>query len=160
MGKEKFTYNTQTLRYERVEQPIRAKITRVFGFICAALFTAFVFTLVLHEYFPSPKEKTLQREISFMKTEYKALSGAFELLGEQLDNLQQRDAYAHRMIFGMDPIDEGIWEGGVGGHEQFQEFLQFKNSGEMLISIKQKVEKLKRQMVVQSQIFGYHFRSC
>lgn len=90
-------------------------------------------------------------EIEVMKAEYQKLGGVVEVFKEELEHLRDRDAYAHRMVFGMDPIDDGVWEGGVGGHDQYKEYLELKNSGELLANTKQKVDKLKRQMVMQSR---------
>ena len=151
MGKEKFVYNSQTLRYEKVRESLTTKVLRIFAFICAAAFTAFLFTLVLHNYFPSPKEKMLMKEIEAMKVQYHDLSNTIDMLTEELRNIQDRDAYAHRMVFGMEPIDQGVWEGGIGGHEQFEEYKQFKHSGELMTNLRQKTERLKRQMVIQSK---------
>ncbi len=151
MRKEKFIYNTQTLRYEKVHESLSTRLLRVFGFICAALFTAFVFTLVAHKWFPSPKEKALMREIDQMKVEYNNLVTDLDMLSKELNHLQDRDAYAHRMIFGVDPIDDGVWNGGVGGHDEYAKYRDFKNSGELMARVKQKADKLKRQMVIQSK---------
>ncbi len=151
MRREKFIYNTQTLRYEKVEESLSTKILRVFGFICTALLTAFIFTLAAHRFFPSPKEKALMREIDHMKLKYEHVLGDLDVLNQELDNLQQRDAYAHRLIFGMDPIDKGVWEGGVGGHDQFEDVRQYTQSGDLMAGVMQKVQRLKRQMVLQSK---------
>ena len=59
MAREKFVYNTQTLRYEKVVEPLSKRLMRIASFVCAALVTAFLFTLVSHKYFTSPKEKQL-----------------------------------------------------------------------------------------------------
>ena len=40
MKKIKYYYNTNTLRYEKLEVPLRVKLLRIFGFIDAALVTA------------------------------------------------------------------------------------------------------------------------
>ena len=151
MRKEKFIYNTHTLRYEKVEEALSSKLLRVFGFICAALFTAFVFTLISHRYFPSPNEQAQSQEIDKLKAELVEYQDALGMLSEELDVLQERDAFAHRIIFGMNPIDEGVWEGGVGGHDQFEQYRQYKNSGELMATVDQKINKLKRQMVIQSK---------
>ncbi|MBK7873887.1 MAG: M23 family metallopeptidase [Saprospiraceae bacterium] len=151
MRKEKYVYNTHTLRYEKVIEPWRAKLTRIIGFVCAALLTGFIFTLISHNFFPSPKEKALLREIDYLKLNYNRVQGEMEQIGKVLGNLQDRDAYAHRMIFGMDPIDKGVWEGGVGGHDQYEQFRQFKHAGELMTSVQQQVDQLKRQMVIQSK---------
>lgn len=151
MRKEKFVYNTQTLRYEKVVDSWRSKLFKIIGFICAASLTAFIFTLVSHRYFPSPKEEQLVREIEFLKGNYERVTADLDQMTKVLDNLRERDAYAHRMVFGMDPIDKDVWEGGVGGHDQYEQFRQFKNSKEVMISVQAKLDKLKRQMVVQSK---------
>ncbi len=151
MRKEKFIYNTHTLRYEKVEESMSTRVLRVFGFLCAALFTAFLFTLMLHRYFPSPKEKSLMREISQMRLEYDKLIDEFGMLDNELNHLQERDAYAYRMVFGMEPIDEDVLEGGIGGHDEYKLLRQFRNSGEIMAEAKSRVRKLKHKMVIQSK---------
>jgi murein DD-endopeptidase MepM/ murein hydrolase activator NlpD len=72
-------------------------------------------------------------------------------MSDALDNIQERDRWVHRMVLEMDPIDENIWEGGVGGHEPYADLLNFRQSGKMMSQLRQKADKLKRQMVVQSK---------
>lgn len=151
MRREKFIYNTHTLRYEKVEESWSTWFLRIFGFICTAILSAFIITLISHRYFPSPNEVALLKEIDQLEAVIENQEGQLDLFSEELKNLQDRDAYAHRMIFGMDPIDEGVWEGGVGGHDEYEELRQFKNSGQLMIAVQQKVDKLKRQMVLQSK---------
>lgn len=151
MGKEKYIYNTHTLRYERVANSLKTKLLQFFGLFSGVVVTGFVFMLVLHRYFPSPTEKTLIRENRQLQAELGENVKEIERLGEVLGNIQQRDAYAHRMIFGMDPIDEGVWNGGTGGHDKYKEYRQFRNSGSMLISVKEKMDKLKHQLDLQSR---------
>lgn len=151
MAREKFIYNTQTLRYEKVVEPLSSKILRIAGMVCAVAFTAFIFTLALYKYAPSPKEQQLKREIEQMKTQYVSLNQELERMTGVLENIQERDAYAHRMIFGMEPIDKGVWEGGVGGHEKYQHLTAYENSGETLKNTLEKVDKIKRKLFLQSK---------
>ena len=151
MRKEKFVYNTHTLRYEKVVEPWGVIILRVFGFVCAALVTGFIFTLISHRFFPSPKEKVLLNEIHQQKALITNAADELDRLREQLSGLKARDAYAHRMIFGMDPIDEAVWEGGIGGHDKYEPLKEFRHSGEDMAGLQQKLDKMKRQMVLQSQ---------
>ena len=57
MRKEKFVYNTQTLRYEKVVEPLRVKILRILGFVSALFVTAIIIIAIAYSYFPTPKEK-------------------------------------------------------------------------------------------------------
>ncbi|MEO0339920.1 MAG: M23 family metallopeptidase, partial [Bacteroidota bacterium] len=143
-------YNTQTLRYEKVEESLSSKLARVFGFICAAVVTAFLFTIVIYNYFPSPKEKVLIAELNQMAGEYEKLLAEMTQVNQELDHLVEKDAYAYRMVFGMEPIDEGVLEGGVGGHDEFGSFRGL-NKGEVIIDAKRSIRKLKHQMVLQSK---------
>ncbi len=151
MRREKFYFNTQTLRYEKVEVTWKERLLHVFGFLCAAVVAGFLFTLLVWRVFPSPREQMLQREIEVMKAEYAELNQAFDLMSKTLANLQERDRYVHRMILEMDPIDEAVWEGGVGGHERYAELRNLKESGKLLAEVKARADKLKRQLVLQSK---------
>lgn len=151
MRREKYLYNTQTLRYEKVTEPLSAMLLRIFGFLCAAVFSAFIFTLLAHRYLPSPNEEALLKENQQLLTELKKFDKEFEMIAQRLDNVKERHDYAHRMIYGMAPIESGVWDGGIGGHDKYREYRQFKHSGDMLIAIKERSDKLKRRLDVQSR---------
>ena len=129
MRKEKFVYNTQTLQYEEVVEPLSIKLLRVFGFTCAAVFTGFLFMLLAHRFFPSPNERSLLGENDKLRAEITKMGTEVDQMSEALSNIQERDAYAHRVVFEMDPIDENIWNGGIGGHDRYKEYRQLKYSG-------------------------------
>ena len=151
MRREKFIYNTHTLRYEKVEESLSTWLLRIFGFICTAVLSAFIITLISHRFFPSPTEQALHKEIDQLKAIIDSQDDQLDLLASELQNLQDRDAYAHRIIFGMNPIDDGVWEGGTGGHDDYAELRGFKNSGQLMVAVQQKMEKIKRQMIMQSK---------
>ncbi|MFM8449332.1 MAG: M23 family metallopeptidase [Haliscomenobacter sp.] len=148
--KEKFVYNVHTLSYEKAEVTLKSKVLRVFGFLCTAAFSAFLFTLLMHNFFPSPKEKTLKQEIATMESEYEKLTEEIKVLNQALGNVQERDAYAYRMIFGMEPIKEEVLKGGTGGHDEYR-LLRNLSSAEAVIEAKEKVRQLKYQLAIQSK---------
>jgi len=151
MRKEKFVYNTQTLRYEKVVEPIKMKVFKIFGFMCASIVAAIVIVSIAFTYFPSPEAQALKREINQMKDEMSVMTHDFGVVSKELNYLQDRDANVHRMIFGMDPIDQDVWNGGIGGVDRYSNLTKYKNTGTQLIDTKQRIEKLKRQLVVQSK---------
>ncbi|MBV6655186.1 MAG: peptidoglycan DD-metalloendopeptidase family protein [Mameliella sp.] len=150
MGKEKFVYNTQTLRYEKVEETTTQKVLRWLGFACAVVVAAFFFKVVADKWLPSPQERVLRQEIKFMEENYKELQEELGQLRTVLNGVQERDAYAHRMVFGMNPIDEGLWEGGIGGHDRYEDLRQF-STGDLMAEVSQNVDQLKRQLDMQSR---------
>ena len=151
MRKEKFVYNTQTLRYEKVVEPLKVKIFRILGFLSAVIVAAIVIISIAFTYFPSPKEQTLIREIEQMKYQYMALNSDLEMMSKVLNNLQERDASVHRMIFGMDPIDKNVWNGGTGGHDKYSNLTPYKNSGKLLVETSEEIDQLKRKITLQSK---------
>ncbi len=151
MGKEKFVYNVHTLRYEKVEVTTRERILRALGFLCAVLVAGGLFTFLVWELFPSPKEKALLRELHQMELQYAELNKQFDLMSKVLANVQERDASVHRMLFGMDPIDPAIWNGGIGGHNAYSDLVNYKRTGELLRKTRQKADKLMHQIRLQSE---------
>ncbi|MEZ5032490.1 MAG: peptidoglycan DD-metalloendopeptidase family protein [Saprospiraceae bacterium] len=150
MGKEKFVFNRHTLSYERVRLSIKHRLIRIFGFMSAVIVTGMLFMTITNTFFPSQKEKALQREIEQMKIKYESVNGQLDMMSKVLSNLQDRDASVHRMMFGMDPIDQAVWNGGIGGHESYRDLTKFQQSGELLVNTLEKADKLERQLVIQS----------
>ena len=50
MKKIKYYYNTHSLRYEKLETPLRVKLLRVFGFIAAAMVTALIISYAAFQF--------------------------------------------------------------------------------------------------------------
>ncbi len=147
MGKEKFYYNETTLRYEKLKTPFKSKVLTALVFLVASAAMAFV----LYSFVPSPFERAQTREIQQLELQHIAMNDQVEKMGKVLDNLQDRDANVHRVIFGMDPIDNQIWNGGQGGSEKYDFITNYKTTGELLQSTQQKADKLKRQLAIQSE---------
>ena len=151
MRKEKFVYNTQSLRYEKVVEPLSVKLVRIFGFVSAVIISSVILISVLFRYFPSPHEQALLREIDFMNKEFERANNEIGMLSKVLDNVQERDASVHRILFGMDPIDKDVWNGGIGGHDKYSDYRVYKHSGSLIKASKEKADLLTRQLVLQSK---------
>lgn len=150
MGREKYVFNAQTLSYERLEVPLKKRLFRAFGFLSAVVVTGAIFMSVTNAFFPSEREKALIREIEQMEIHYESLQGQLDLMSKVLDNIQERDAAVHRAVFGADPIDPAVWEGGVGGHDRYAGVSNLPVSGDMLAGTMELADKLERQLVIQS----------
>jgi murein DD-endopeptidase MepM/ murein hydrolase activator NlpD len=152
MGKkEKFVFNTQTLSYERVNVTLKTQIWRFFGFFSAVMVTAVLLLALFYTYFPSPREKELLREIDQMAHKYSQLNEQVDLMSKVLTNIQDRDASVHRAVFGMDPISENVWNGGVGGHDAHPELKAFQYGAKPIRQTVERVDLLSRQLAMQSK---------
>lgn len=149
--KEKFVYNIHTLTYEKVVVPFKTRFWQAFGFFSVVLLTSFLLLAVLYTIFPSPREQELMREIGQMENKYEQLNGQLDMMSKVLTNLQQRDAGVHRAVFGMDPIDQHVWNAGMGGHEHHPEVSGFHVSGNTIAASLERIDLLSRQLALQSR---------
>jgi hypothetical protein len=149
--KEKFVYNIHTLTYEKVVVPIKTRIWQAFGFFSVVLVTSFALLAVLYTIFPSPREQELVREIEQMEYKYNQMGEQVDVMSKVLTNIQQRDANVHRAVFGMDPLDQDIWNAGVGGHEAHPELAAFKHGSSSIAEALEKIDGLSLQLAMQSK---------
>jgi hypothetical protein len=158
MSKIKYVYNPQTLQFEPHRPPLKSKLTKVGGFISMMIVSCVGFYFIVNEYFPSPQEQALEREIDQMQYTYSSLIEDFNLLAGDLEKLHQKDSEVHRMIFGINPMDEGIWEGGIGGVDRYENLRNLRESGEVIAESLSKVEKIKRKVDLQNKSLDTLYR--
>ncbi len=150
MRKEKFVYNKQTLRYEKVVEPLKVKILRGFAYSCAVIFFAFIAYYIIDFTFDSPSERALKRELQQFKTQYGAINAQLDDYAKILDNMKERNEGAYTMAFGMNPIHEDVWDAGTGGAKRYSNLTNYPNTGELMLGVTAKADKLGRQMAILS----------
>ena len=106
MKKIKYYYNTNTLRYEKLETPLRVKLLRIFGFIAAATVTAAIISLIAFRFIGSPSEKLLRIEHERLQDKYDELNARVKTTQQQVDELVKRDNDVYRAIFEANPIPD------------------------------------------------------
>jgi septal ring factor EnvC (AmiA/AmiB activator) len=106
MKKEKFYYNSHTLRYERVVLPWYQKLLRIAGFIASASVTALVIISIAFQYFDSPKEKILRLQYEKSKQQMVYLQKKAQELDRRISDLETKDNEVYRSIFEADPLPD------------------------------------------------------
>jgi len=106
MKKIKYYYNTNTLRYEKLETPLRVKLLRVFGFVAAALVTAALISYFAFQFIGSPKEKILQKQNASLRDDYRDLVMRIKSIQQQMEELEKRDNDVYRAVFEANPIPD------------------------------------------------------
>ena len=89
MKKVKYYYNTNSLRYEKLETPLRVKLLRVLGFLSAALVTAVIIVSIAYRYFPSANEKRLVQQNEALKENYLVLDERAKKLQDRMRTLEE-----------------------------------------------------------------------
>jgi len=106
MKKIKYYYNTNTLRYEKLETPLRVRVLRIFGFIAAAFVTAVFISFIAFKFVGSPTEKMLGIENERLQDKYREMNESVKGLEKQMSELEKRDNTVYRAIFEANPIPD------------------------------------------------------
>ena len=106
MKKIKYYYNTNTLRYEKLETPLRVKLLRIFGFVAAAFVTAALISYFAFQFVGSPNEKILRSQNENLRYRYKELNDRVKSIQQQMQELEKRDNQVYRAIFEANPIPD------------------------------------------------------
>lgn len=149
MRREKYVFNQSTLTYERVKLSWKHKLLRFLGFFILVLGCSFGLYTLAYTVIPTPNELAMKRELGQMEYQFNSLSTDFENIAGQVEELQNKDAEVHRIIFGIDPIDVAVWEGGTGGKENELYYSSIENSDALISETRQKVERLKYKLELQ-----------
>jgi len=149
MRREKYVFNKSTLQYEKEQISFKQRIVKITGFLSLVALCSFGLYTAAYTIIPTPKELAMKREMGQIEYQFSALSSDFEKISSNLEQLQAKDAEVHRMIFGIDPIDEAIWDGGTGGSEENQYFNAVTNSELFITETKEQVNKLQYKLELQ-----------
>ncbi|WEK37316.1 MAG: M23 family metallopeptidase [Candidatus Pseudobacter hemicellulosilyticus] len=128
MKKIKYFYNTNTLRYEKLETPLRVKLLRVLGFISAAIVTAIIIVSIAYRYFPSANEKTLMAENEKLEEQFMVLEERTKKIQQQVGELEKRDNEVYRTIFEANPIPDSIRSREIEQQKELKLVMSLTNS--------------------------------
>lgn len=153
MKKIKYYYNTNTLRYEKLETPLRVKLLRVLGFISAAIVTAIIIVSIAYRYFPSANEKKLLEENEVLEDQYQNLQQATNKLSQRLSELENRDNEIYRTIFEANPIPDSMRAIEIANQKEWL-LVNRMTSSELENSIVQTLNNLNNRMVNQDRSYN------
>jgi murein DD-endopeptidase MepM/ murein hydrolase activator NlpD len=156
MAKAKYYFNTNSLKYEKVVVPFRKRFLRFLGWLATAMVFSAIIIALAYQFLDSPKEKQLKREIGVMSLQYEILQQRMERMEKVLKDLQHNDDNIYRVIFEADPIPQSVRQAGYGGVEKYKSLQGYDNSS-LIIETTQQLDKLMRQMYVQSKSFDEVF---
>lgn len=106
MKKVKYYYNTHTLRYEKLDTPLRVRLLQFIGFFAASIVTGAIIFAIAFRYIDSPKEKYLRQQNEDMTNNYSVFMERLKQLELQMNEIENRDNNVYRSIFGAQPIPD------------------------------------------------------
>lgn len=148
MKKIKYYYNTHTLRYEKLETPLRVKLLRVFAFIATALVTSVIISYLAFQLVGSPGEKLLKAQNDRLHDRYEDLSAQVKVLQQEMSELEKRDNTVYRSIFEADPIPDSVRAQAM---EKQKEVAKIERMGDMevVLSVQNTLRNLTSRIQAQ-----------
>jgi murein DD-endopeptidase MepM/ murein hydrolase activator NlpD len=152
MKKIKYFYNTNTLRYEKLETPLRIKLLRVLGFIAASIVTALIIVSIAFRYLDSPKEKILRQQYDAARQDYDLLNGHVKKLQEQMVQLEKRDNQVYRSIFEANPLPDSARAKQIEQQNEIA-FIQNMSNSELSTSVIKTLNNLIARLAYQQKSY-------
>ena len=152
MKKIKYFFNTHTLRFEKVEVPLRVRLLQSFGFIGASIVTGVIIVMVMFQYIDSPKEKLLRQQNQDYKESYSVLQERVKQLELQMNELENRDNDVYRSIFEADPIPDSARVKAMEAKKEVQ-LIQNLSNEDLLESMVGQLNNLSLRMAYQTKSF-------
>lgn len=149
MKRVKYVYNEHTLKYEEHKLTRKEKVKRSVAFFSTVIITAVLLFVIAYQYFPTPKEKLLEKEREVSEFYLAQLQEEYDMLTNKIETLHVKDNEINRMILGANPIDESVWNGGIGGHNKYKGLENYNNVGALIVTNLKKVDELKLKIEIQ-----------
>lgn len=154
MARIKYIYNNETCKYEKVRVTRWEIFLNFLSFLGLALILAIGLVYVYSNYSEFPYVKKLKYKNETLQMDYEILQEHLKATDHKLSQLRDRDDNIYRKIFEADPLPESVWKGGMGGVNQYQEIMDDGlEEEELILSTLQHVDKLKRQMYIQTKSY-------
>ncbi len=152
MADPKYIFNHRTLSYEKYQPGWRQMLMRFLSYVLTTTAFALVIVVVAFYFLGSPKERILQRELSFMNLQYQILKDRLESMESLLAEMQERDDNIYRVIFEAEPISNSVRKAGYGGVDRYDNLSGYRNS-DLIIDVSNRLDQVASQLYVQSKSY-------
>jgi murein DD-endopeptidase MepM/ murein hydrolase activator NlpD len=152
MSKINYKFNSKSLSFEKITVPVRKRVWKVISYLATGLVFATITIILAYKYLDSPKEKQLKRENAEMAVQFELLNGRLDEITKVLADIQERDNNVYRTIFEAEPIPASIRQAGFGGVDRYKELQGYDNS-ELLIETSKRLDRISKQLYIQSKSF-------
>ncbi len=152
MKKVKYYYNTHTLRYEKLDTPLRVRLLQFIGFLAASIVTGAIIFAITFRYIDSPKEKYLRQQNEDMANNYSVFMERLKQLELQMAEIEHRDNNVYRSIFGAQPVPDSARVKAMELKNEVK-LVQSMGETELVTSISGQLNTLSLVMAYQGKSF-------
>ena len=145
-SKNKYKFNPESLKFDKVSNSVRRTIVKVFTFFTATLALTVIYYLIFSQFFHTPKERIQMREVKQMEENYAILKKNYNLIEDVLADIQLRDSNLYRTIFESEPpVQQTYSRAGFGGFNLYEALEGYSNA-DLIKDNKRRSETLLKQV--------------
>ena len=150
MPKVKYYYDSESLSFKKIKKSKRDVFKNILLYLTGSAFFGFLFIFIGSQYFQSPQERSLNRELENMKFQYSQLDKKMENIEGVLINIEERDNAIYRIYFEASPISEDKRKAGFGGVNRYKKFDGFEYSN-IIKESNRKIDVIQKRLTIQSK---------
>lgn len=152
MAKVKYYYDSETLSYRKIEPRKGRRLIYILLGVLATFTAGFVLLLFFLNLpqIQTPKEKSLQRELSNMKLQYQVLNKKMKQTEEVMAGIEERDNNIYRVYFESNPIPDAQRQAGFGGVNRYKDLEGYDHS-DLIMETSKRMDILQKRLVVGSK---------
>ncbi len=148
LRRKRYVFDPSDLQFRRHRHNRREKLVRLALWVTLSLAAFFVYSLIFHRLFGSPKEEHLRQQVEELRLNYSLLERQIDHSARIVADLRANDNLSYRAVLDMTPIAADISEGGAGGTNRMADLTGFMNSG-MMMRVRSKFDDLRTQTNIQ-----------
>ena len=152
MAKEKYKFNPESLSFDKIRLGVRSLLLRLFAYFVGSVLISVAYFFIFTLFVDSPKEKALKREIAQLTIQYELIHREMGNLEKVIEHLEETDDNLYRTIFGAEPVEATLRQGGTGGVNRFKDLEGFDNS-DIVIETTKRLDMIRKKIYVQSKSF-------
>lgn len=152
MAKVRYHFDHESLTIKKVKFTFKDYLKKALWYLSISIAFSGLVLLIAYTFFPSPGEKKLAREKEEMNLQFQLMNDQLNDMEAVLRDLENRDDNIYRVIFEADPVPQSIRQAGFGGIDRYDN-LSGHDYTDMIIDTRKRLDKISRQLYVQSKSF-------
>ncbi len=111
----RYYYDEESCTFKPEQITPQKVIINVSKYVGGSLVLAIMMVTTLYFFYDNPKEAHLKKVITSLETKFNIQNEKLAQIEENIDSLHLQDNKFYRSLLGAHEIDQGIWNGGIGG---------------------------------------------
>ncbi len=153
MPVKKYIHDSEKIEFREHRVPGKVLAIRIFAGFIVSLGLSLVYFLLISKMFGSPKQTLLEKEVEIRRHEFAMMMAEMEHYSELLEDIRISDEVRFRPVLELDPVDDEVRSGGMGGLRRHTH-LEGYASSDVMIAATEKLSNIRRRAAVQSRSFG------